>query len=244
MSASQLIRDGWFGEHTALWPGQRMCLQVKEVLHEERTAFQDLLVFDSTDYGRVLVLDGVIQLTERDEFAYQEMLAHIPLFTHRAPKSVLIVGGGDGGILREVVKHEGVERIVMCEIDKGVVDAAKKYFATSTATAFEDPRVTLIICDAAEYIRNHRDAFDVILVDSSDPVGPAEVLFEKAFYRDMHAALKPNGIVCTQVRCRAAAAAATQDPALNAARASRASACGCTWTSSSESSPRRATTTR
>lgn len=118
------------------------------------TVIQDILVFDSESYGRVLVLDGVIQVTERDEFAYQEMITHLPLFAHRNPKNVhlnslfhgqvLIVGGGDGGVLREVAKHPGVERIVMCEIDEGVVDVAKKYFTASTAVAFDDPRLELV----------------------------------------------------------------------------------------------------
>ena len=129
------------------------------------TVIQDILVFDSESYGRVLVLDGVIQVTERDEFAYQEMITHLPLFAHRNPKNVhlnspfhaqvLIVGGGDGGVLREVAKHPGVERIVMCEIDEGVVDVAKKYFTASTAVAFDDPRLELVIlrifCDLAFY---------------------------------------------------------------------------------------------
>lgn len=121
MTSSELIRDGWFGEKEALWPGQRFCLRVKQVLYEATSAFQNILVFDSTDYGRVLVLDGVIQLTERDECAYQEMIAHLPLFSHPDPRRVLIVGGGDGGVLREVVKHGGVEHITMCEIDPEVV---------------------------------------------------------------------------------------------------------------------------
>lgn len=116
---------------------------------------QDILIFDSESYGRVLVLDGVIQITEKDEFAYQEMITHLPMFAHRNPKSVLyyfhfnnnqvlIVGGGDGGVLREVAKHSEVERIVMCEIDKQVVEVSKKYFSSSTAVAFDDPRVELV----------------------------------------------------------------------------------------------------
>ena len=116
---------------------------------------QDIFVFDSESYGRVLVLDGVIQITEKDEFAYQEMITHLPLFAHRNPKSVLfcfhcnseqvlIVGGGDGGVLREVAKHSEVERIVMCEIDKQVVEVSKKYLSSSTAVAFDDPRVELV----------------------------------------------------------------------------------------------------
>ena len=120
-SATRLIKDGWFSETEAMWPGQRMCLEVEEVLLNGRSQFQDILVFKSKTYGNVLVLDGVIQLTERDEFAYQEMIAHIPIFAHKNPKKVLIVGGGDGGVLREVAKHPGVETIHMCEIDSQVI---------------------------------------------------------------------------------------------------------------------------
>lgn len=109
-----------FGESETLWPGQRFCIQVDEVLENGRSEFQDILVFRSKTYGHVLVLDGVIQLTERDEFSYQEMITHLPMFAHPNPKKVLIIGGGDGGVLREVAKHPGVETIHMCEIDRQV----------------------------------------------------------------------------------------------------------------------------
>ena len=159
-------------------------------------------MFDSESYGRVLVLDGVIQVTERDEFAYQEMITHLPLFAHRNPKNVLIVGGGDGGVLREVAKHPGVERIVMCEIDEGVVDVAKKYFTASTAVAFDDPRLELLFMDAALFVKDQVDQFDVIIVDSSDPVGPAESLYTNSFYNTMKSALRKGGIICTQGECQ------------------------------------------
>ena len=138
-----LIQNGWFYEKEVMWPGQKMGLKVETVLFEGRSAFQDVLVFQSTDYGRVLVLDGVIQLTERDEMAYQEMITHVPMLSHPDPRNVLIIGAGDGGVLREVARHEGVQSIVMCEIDKMVVDVSRKYFSASTATSFEDPRLTL-----------------------------------------------------------------------------------------------------
>merc|ERR1711938_354967 len=117
--AAQLITGDWFAESEVMWPGQRFSLKVKKdgVLHRSRSKFQDILVFQSETYGKVLVLDGVIQLTERDEHAYQEMIAHIPLHSHPDPQSVLIVGGGDGGVLREVCRHPGVSRVTMCEID-------------------------------------------------------------------------------------------------------------------------------
>lgn len=184
-----------------MWPGQRFSLKVGKVLFEARSALQDILVFDSETYGRVLVLDGVIQLTERDEHAYQEMLTHLPMFAHPSPRSVLIVGGGDGGVLREVARHADVERIVMCEIDELVVRTAKKFFSGSTATAFDDPRLTLVHEDAAAFLKRDTGTFDVIVVDSSDPVGPAETLYEPEFYTTMRDSLTPGGIIATQGEC-------------------------------------------
>jgi spermidine synthase len=119
-SQSTLIKDGWFSETEAMWPGQKFCIQVEEVLLNGRSEFQDILVFRSASYGTVMALDGVIQVTERDEFSYQEMISHLPLFANKDPKKVLIVGGGDGGVLREVAKHASVTEIHMCEIDRQV----------------------------------------------------------------------------------------------------------------------------
>ena len=119
-SAQTLVKDGWFSETEAMWPGQKFCIQVDEVLLNGRSEFQDMLVFKSKSYGTVMALDGVIQVTERDEFSYQEMISHLPLFACREPKKVLIVGGGDGGVLREVAKHSSVTEIHMCEIDQQV----------------------------------------------------------------------------------------------------------------------------
>lgn len=169
-----------------------------------RSLFQDILVFKSKTYGTVLVLDGVIQVTERDEFAYQEMITHLPMFACKNPKKVLIVGGGDGGVLREVVKHSGVEEIHMCEIDQQVVEVGKAFFSKSLATAFDDPRLTLMYADAAAYL-NEKGAgqnYDVIICDSSDPVGPADVLFKPEFFQSMKNALSPTGVVCTQGECQ------------------------------------------
>jgi spermidine synthase len=203
-SAQLYIKDGWFNEKEVLWPGQKFCLQVKEVILNAKSSFQDIIVFDSTHYGRVLILDGVIQLTERDEHAYQEMIAHIPLFAHACPKRVLIIGAGDGGVLREVCRHACVETIHMCEIDQGVVEVSKEFFSTSTATHFGDNRLTLIFDDAAQFIKTDPRAgnYDVIICDSSDPVGPAESLFEPAFFESMAKVLAPGGVFSTQGECQ------------------------------------------
>lgn len=177
-----------------------MSLKVEEVLDHHRSLFQDVLVFKSSNHGTVLVLDGVIQVTERDEFSYQEMIAHLPLYAHPNPKKVLVIGGGDGGVLREVARHPSVEEIVICEIDKDVIDVSKKYLPT-LAKGYDDPRVKVHVMDGAKFMDENKDAFDVIITDSSDPVGPASVLFETPFYNAMHGSLREGGIVCTQGEC-------------------------------------------
>jgi len=201
LDGSTLIKDGWFMEKNSQWPGQANSLQVKEVLLHKKTDFQDLMVFESTDWGKVLVLDGVIQLTERDEMSYQEMMAHLPLFSHECPKHVLIIGGGDGGVLREVVKHSCVEKVTMREIDGGVIEAAKKYFPT-VSCAYSHPKVDLQVADGVGFCEKSADAtFDAIIIDSSDPVGPAEKLFSPEFYVNAHRILKPGGVLCSQGEC-------------------------------------------
>lgn len=197
---TSLIKDGWFMEKGKLWPGQAMSLEVDIVLHHSKSPFQDVLVFKSKTYGNVLVLDGIIQCTERDEFAYQEMIAHLPMFTHPKPEYVLVIGGGDGGVVREVLKHDSVKSVVLCEIDAVVIHTARTYFP-SMSENLSDERVTIVTDDGAEYMRRHVDEFDVIITDSSDPIGPAETLFEPPFYRAMATALRAGGVVCTQGEC-------------------------------------------
>ncbi|KAF9981519.1 putrescine aminopropyltransferase [Modicella reniformis] len=195
-----LVKDGWFKETSTLWPGQAMTLEVKEILHVEKSDFQDVLVFKSTTYGNVLVLDGVIQATERDEFSYQEMLTHVPMNSHPNPKRVLVIGGGDGGVLREVVKHEGVEEVTLCEIDGAVIQAAKKFLPFMSA-GFEHSKVKVHVGDGFPFLKDKVDSFDVIITDSSDPVGPAASLFQAEFFELMKNALRPGGIISTQCEC-------------------------------------------
>jgi len=156
-------------------------------------------VFKSKTFGNVLVLDGVVQITDFDEIAYQEPIAHIPLFSHANPKKVLIIGGGDGGVIREVLRHDSVEEVHICEIDQMVIDCGKKYFP-HIASAWDNPKVKLICGDASVYIKaeENKGKFDVIVADTSDPVGPAAALFERPFYADLAAALAPGGRVATQ----------------------------------------------
>uniref|UniRef100_A0A8C2XFZ5 Spermidine synthase n=2 Tax=Cyclopterus lumpus TaxID=8103 RepID=A0A8C2XFZ5_CYCLU len=200
-TAMEHIKDGWFTESCALWPGQAMSLQVEEVLYQKKSGFQDIMVFKSKTYGNVLVLDGVIQCTERDEFAYQEMIANLPLCSHPCPKKVLIIGGGDGGVLREVVKSPLVESVVLCEIDEEVINASKK-FLPGMAKGFYSPKLILHIGDGFEFMKKNQDAFDIIITDSSDPVGPAESLFKESYYQLMKTALRNGGILCSQGECQ------------------------------------------
>lgn len=173
-------------------------LTVDSVVHQARTAFQDVLIFENRLFGRVLVLDDVIQLTERDNHIYHEMIAHVPLMAHGKAKRVLIIGGGDGGTLREVLKHP-VDEVVLVEIDAGVVDLAKEFFPQVSAGAFEDKRAKIVIGDGVEYVaRAAESSFDVVIIDSTDPEGPGEQLFTQDFYDDCWRVLRRRGILVLQ----------------------------------------------
>lgn len=176
--------------------GQRFAID--EICFESRTEVQHLLIFHNAKFGRVMALDGVVQTTQRDEFYYHEMMAHVPLFAHGQPRRVLIIGGGDGGLLREVVKHRSVEHVTQVEIDAAVVDMAKTWFPDHSRGAFDDPRFHLVIADGAEFVRTAEDHWDVIMIDSTDPIGPGEVLFSNDFYRQCERILAPGGVMVTQ----------------------------------------------
>jgi len=196
---NHLLKDGWFSEKNSQWPGQALSLEIDGVLFNEKSEYQHVMVLKSKHWGNVLILDGVIQLTTRDESSYQEMITHLPMYSHANPENVLIVGGGDGGVVREVVKHPCVKNIHICEIDKMVIECGKKFFP-SVASAWDDKRVKLITEDAAKYVasKDVANTYDVIIVDSSDPDGPAEVLFEEPFFVNMEKALKAGGRISTQ----------------------------------------------
>ncbi len=191
------IKDGWFFETCPMWPGMGFSLQIEQVLYSKKSQFQQIDVYQTRNHGKMLVLDGIIQLTEFDEFAYQEMLAHIPIFAHPHPKRVLVIGGGDGGILREVCRHGCVTDIDFCEIDEDVIKVSKE-FLPSLSCGFDDPRININIGDGCAFVFEKKSCYDVIIVDSSDPIGPGDVLFKKPFYEGLRAALKPDGIVATQ----------------------------------------------
>lgn len=170
------------------------------MLFEGKSEFQDVKVFKSKAWGTVFTLDGAIQVCDKDEFSYHENLAHIALFSHPNPKHVLIIGGGDGGVMREVLKHDSVEKCTLCDVDKMVPEIAEKYFP-KLAVAFKDPRANVHIGDGFAFLEDKKDCYDVIIVDSSDPEGPASTLFGKEFFTRCKDALHADGNLLTQAEC-------------------------------------------
>jgi len=185
----------WFSE--AQTKNLTLSCRVKQVLHQEETPFQSLAVLDTEQFGRMLVLDNIIQTTIKDEFVYHEMITHVALNTHAAPKKVLVIGGGDGGALREIIKHQFVEKAVHCEIDGAVIEASRR-FLPEISCALDNPRVKIIIDDGIKHVRENKNTYDVIIVDSTDPVGPAVGLFSASFYREIFESLKDDGIFVAQ----------------------------------------------
>lgn len=186
----------WFNETLAPSWGQRF--EIEEVLFESKTDHQHLIIFQNKLFGRVVALDGIIQLTERDNFIYHEMMAHVPLFAHGAATRVLLIGGGDGGLLKEVLKHPSVEHVTMVEIDASVVEMCKSYLPMVSDGAFDDSRLDLVIDDGHAFVQSCTETFDVVITDSTDPVGPGEILFESSFYKGCKRCLTPEGILVTQ----------------------------------------------
>lgn len=176
-----------------------MSCRIRETLFVGQSDYQKVVVADSYEFGRMLVLDDVFQTSLFDEFIYHEMIAHVPLFTHPAPKKVLVIGGGDGGTVREVVRHQAVESVEMVEIDGMVVEASKEYLPEiSSAMRDGHPKLNLMIGDGIAHMKAVENHYDVILVDCSDPIGPGEGLFSRAFYQDVYKALKPDGLFVQQ----------------------------------------------
>jgi spermidine synthase len=172
-------------------------MKIKQTMVHEQTDFQELAMIETEEYGNMLVLDGMVMTTEKDEFVYHEMVAHPALFTHPNPENVLVVGGGDGGVIREVLKHAKVKKAVLVDIDGKVIEYSKKYLPT-IAGKLDDPRVEVIVNDGYMHIHDHKNTYDVIMVDSTEPVGPAVNLFTKGFYQGIHDALKEDGIFVAQ----------------------------------------------
>ena len=192
---------GWFHEGTV--PGRRHGnmnhgFRITELVHCGRTVHQDVLIFDNPVFGRVLVLDGIVQLSTFDEARYHEMLVHPPMLTHPHPERVLVVGGGDGGTLREVLRHDPRE-VAMIDLDEDFVRQAARYLPSLSAGAFQDPRVTLLHEDASMAIDRYVENFDVVIVDCNDAIGPSSPLFESPFYAAIARSLRPGGLCSVQV---------------------------------------------
>lgn len=185
----------WFNErHTE---NVKFSIKVDKQLYSGKSEFQRIDVFESYEFGRFLTLDGFMMLTEKDEFIYHEMIAHVPMAVHPNPKNILIIGGGDGGVVRELVQYDVVEHIDLVEIDEMVIEVCKKYLPF-TAGKLDDPRVQIHYEDGLKYIRSCENEYDIIIVDSTDPFGPGEGLFTKEFYGSCYKALKDDGIMVNQ----------------------------------------------
>ena len=192
-----MATDSWINE--TLYPDWGQRFLVKRELARVKSDFQDIVIFESFTHGRVMVLDGVIQITEGDEFVYQEMLTHVPLLAHGAAQNVLIIGAGDGGVLRRVLQHRNVKRAVMAEIDGEVIRLSKEFLPNIAGDAWNDPRADVIVGDGIDYVRRAPDAtFDVIIVDSTDPIGVGEVLFTDEFYQNAARILTSGGLIVNQ----------------------------------------------
>ena len=190
------MSEPWFGED--LHPHWRQSFRVSRELCRARNGGQEIVLFETPGFGRVLALDGVVQLTSGDEFVYHEMLAHVPVYAHGAVRSACVVGGGDGGMLREILKHQSVEQAVLVEIDAQVVAFCRTHMPSVSAGAFDDPRTEIVIADGLRYMAETDRKFDLIVVDSTDPIGPGGVLFTEAFYKDCARCLTAEGIVVNQ----------------------------------------------
>lgn len=186
----------WITEE--LHDGVRSSYRADKILFEANDGLQHLVIYENAQFGRMMSLDGIIQVTERDEFVYHEMMSHVPILAHGAAKRVGIIGGGDGGVLREVLRHKTVEAVTMVEIDRAVVDMCVEHMPMISNGAFDDPRTNLVITDGAAFVEETRERFDVLIVDSTDPVGPGEVLFRESFYAAAKECLIPGGVLVTQ----------------------------------------------
>jgi spermidine synthase len=190
------MSERWIEE--TFHPEWRVRLKADKVLHEVKTEHQHLVIFENKNWGTTPMLDGVCQLTTSDEFVYHEMMAHVPLMALSKPKRVLVVGGGDGGVLREVLKHPSVTKATLCEIDKTVIDTALKHYPSIPGKVFDDKRADVVIADGLKYVAETKEKFDAIIVDSSEPIGPSAVLHTPEFFADCKRALKDGGILVTQ----------------------------------------------
>ena len=196
IDAIKRTRDIWFTERN-----NEIAFSLKhkgQKLFDQKSPFQRVEVYDTLAFGKMLTLDGMVMTTEKDEYVYHEMITHVPMLCHPSPKNILIIGGGDGGTAREVLKHSLVEKVTLVEIDQQVVEASRK-FLPSLGSAFENPKLDLVVADGIKYVHESADeAYDIVIVDSTDPVGPSRGLFTSKFYTEVHRVLSKDGIMVTQ----------------------------------------------
>ena len=192
VSVPKRANELWLTEYST--DNLKLSMRVKDILHSEKTPYQELLITDTHEYGRVLMLDGAFQLTERDEFTYSEMMAHVPLCAHDNPENVLIIGGGDGAIMREVLRHECVKKCTLIDIDERVIESSKKYLPFA-GCSFSDSRADVKCMDAMKYIRETSERYDLVIIDSTDPVDFAAGLFQSGFYADVKRVMNPNAFL-------------------------------------------------
>lgn len=185
----------WVTEYQT--PALGYSLRVKETLRTEQTTFQHLSVVETEQFGKMLLLDGMVMTTEKDEFVYHEMITQVALNSHPQPQKVVIIGGGDGGALREVVEHPRVENGILVEIDDRVIQASRDFFP-DLCTSFDHPKAQVIVNDGIKFIKDHEGEFDIVIVDSTEPVGPAVELFSQTFYQNVFRALKDDGMIVVQ----------------------------------------------
>src|SRR5574344_799815 len=190
------IENGYYHEVTP--NGYGITIKAKGVLYSEKSPYQKVEIIDTdSTLGKILTIDDLMMTTEGDEFHYHEMIAHVPMMHHTCPKSVLVIGGGDGGTIREVLKHKTVERVVLCEIDGMVIEACKKYLPTISCQ-LDNSKVEILVKDAIEYIKNCQEKFDIVLIDSTDPMGPGEGLFTEEFYTNVKNSMNKGAIMVAQ----------------------------------------------
>lgn len=187
----------WIEEKLEIKRGRTLKVRITKSLEKVKSKYQEIEVVESETFGKILLIDGVIMVTESDEFCYHEMIAHVPLCVHPKAQKVLVIGGGDGGTVREILKHDSVREVEVCEIDEKVIEVSKEHFPY-LANSFNDPKVKIYCEDGNKFIKAQKNVYDLIIVDSSDPVGPAEVLFKREFYEAIYQALKDDGIVVSQ----------------------------------------------
>jgi len=185
----------WYTEKQT--PAVGIACKVRRTLCAYQTPYQHLSVLETEQFGNMLVLDGMVQITEADEFVYHEMITHVPLCAHPCPRNVLVVGGGDGGAVREILKHETVEEVALVEIDEEVINASRR-FLPGISSGLDDPRLRIFVEDGIDHVRRHSDHYDVIIIDSTEPVGAAAGLFQHDFYASVYKALTANGVMTAQ----------------------------------------------